>query len=258
MMAAMTKRRSGLPVDAHASRRAIAYRRVSTGDQVTSGLGLEAQTRAIDEHAKRHGLLVVERFSDEGVSGGRPLTDRPQLLAAIQALGDGDTLLVARLDRLSRGEALEQAVIDELVERRGARIISCSGEGTAGDSPTDTFVRHLLRLVARFGRDLIRARTKAALAAKKARGERVGALPYGQTDDERRVLNLIRTQRAGGASLKEAADALNAHGLTTRRGTPWRPQYVASLLKTASGAARPVPSGRRRHSRAALEVIAAH
>jgi DNA invertase Pin-like site-specific DNA recombinase len=251
--AGMSSRRHGLPSDAK-SRRALAYCRVGPNEPSTSVPGVPAQTTAINDYARRHGLLVVERFADEGVGGDTPLAERPQVLAAIRALGAGDTLLVSRLDRLARGDVFEHAVIDELVERRGAQVVSCSGEGAAADNPAGAAVRDLLRLVANFERDLTRARTKAALAAKKARGERVGAVPYGQTEIERRILALIAKRRAAGDSLGKTADELNRRGLTTRRGTPWRPQYIASLVATAKGAAEPAAKRNSRPTRVAPPV----
>lgn len=234
--------------------RVVAYRRVSTTDQAASGLGLDAQLREITAYATRHGLTVATVFTDEGVSGAAPLTERKALLAALQALGPGDTLLVAKLDRLSRGEPLEQAIIDELVARRRAKVVSTSGEGTAGDGPTETLMRGMLQLFARFERDLIRARTTAALQAKKARGERVGTLPYGQTETERRVLAAIEKYRATGLSLQGTADALNRHGFTTRTGSPWRPQYVASILATQRGTRQASVTKGRRAVAAALAL----
>ena len=90
--------------------------------------------------------------------------------------------MIAKLDRLSRG-VIESAVIEELVSRKHARILSAGGEGTERNDPTAHLTRRMLQLVASYERSLIAARTKAALAAKKARGEKIGAEPYSQSDN---------------------------------------------------------------------------
>lgn len=228
--------------------RAITYRRVSTGEQAASGLGLEAQTMALTAYAARQGLQIVGGYADEGVSGAASLGERLGLLGAVEALQSGDVLLVARLDRLSRGDVLEAAMLEELVSRRGARIVSCQGEGTEGeDSPTQLLTRRLLQLVSHYERGLISARTRAALAAKRARGERVGAERYGRDDHERAILAAIHDCRAAGFSLRDTADELNRRGHRTRRGGMWRGQLVASLLATIRGT-RTTARTRRQHA----------
>jgi DNA invertase Pin-like site-specific DNA recombinase len=85
-----------------ASPRAIGYLRVSTEAQAESQLGLEAQQAAIEATATRLGLPLVETFTDSAVSGGLALEHRPALVAALDALGEGDALIVSKRDRLGR------------------------------------------------------------------------------------------------------------------------------------------------------------
>src|SRR4051812_44658006 len=105
--------------------RAIGYRRVSTAEQVGSGLGLDAQQTAIAAAATRVGLPLEETFTDSGLSGGLPLEQRPALLVALDRLGKGDVLIVAKRDRLGR-DVLNVCLIQKLVERKGARIVSAA------------------------------------------------------------------------------------------------------------------------------------
>lgn len=223
--------------------RAIGYRRVSTAEQAGSGLGLEAQQTAITAAAARLGLPLGDTFTDAGVSGGLALEQRPALLAALDALGKGDTLIVAKRDRLGR-DVLNVAMLARLVERKGARILSAAGEGTDDDGPTSVLMRQIVDCFAQYERAIIRARTKAALAAKRARGERVGNVPFGyqlagdghQLEPcaaEQRALGIIRECRAAGYTLRAIADELNRQSVTTRRGGAWRHQYVAGLLAAA-------------------------
>jgi recombinase len=92
-------------------------------------------------------------------------------------------------------------------------------------------------------REAIGERTSAALSAKRARGERAGAIPYGYRlkadkrtltpkEIERRILRLMVECRQAGYSLRDTADELNRKGLTTRAGQPWRFEYVRSAMRT--------------------------
>lgn len=110
---------------------------------------------------------------DAGVSGGLALEHRPALLAALDAIGGGDVLLIAKRDRLGRS-VLNVAMIERLVERKGARIVSAAGEGTDDDGPTSVLMRQIVDSFAQYERAVIRSRTRAAMAAKKRRGERAG------------------------------------------------------------------------------------
>jgi site-specific DNA recombinase len=224
---------------------AIGYRRVSTSEQANSGLGLDAQLTAIVAGAAKFGLRLAATFTDAGVSGGLPLEQRQGLLAALDALGKGDTLIVARRDRLGRS-VLNVAMLARLVERKGARIYSAAGEGTDDDGPTSVLMRQIIDAFAEYERAIIRARTKAALQAKKARGERVGGVPYGSQvgadgralvpqENEQRVLRIFSELRAAGWTLRGIADELNRQGFRTRTDGPWRHQYVWNMAVALEG-----------------------
>jgi DNA invertase Pin-like site-specific DNA recombinase len=230
--------------------RSIGYRRVSTAEQVGSALGLDAQQHAIDATAARLGLTVAATFTDAGVSGGLPLEQRPALLAALDALNRGDVLIVAKRDRLGR-DVLNVAMLERLTERKGARIVSAAGEGTDDDGPTSVLMRQIIDSFAQYERAIIRARTRAALAVKKARGQRVGGVPFGfqvDTDGrsliphagEQRALALIAEQRQAGATFQATADTLNARGFRSRTGRPWSWQSVQARTADAEDKA---PSG---------------
>jgi DNA invertase Pin-like site-specific DNA recombinase len=227
---------------------AIGYVRVSTEQQADSGLGLEAQQSSIAGAALRLGLALTRTFVDAGTSGALAIEDRPVLLDAVAALRRGDVLLVAKRDRLGR-DVIAVAMIERLIAKRGARVISAAGEGTDSDDPTAMLMRRLIDSFAEYERALIAARTRAALAAKRRRGERVsGIIPFGYRlgadgralegeAGEQQTLATIRLLRASGASLRAVATELNRRGLLTRAGTSWRFEYVRSLLRQASAAA---------------------
>lgn len=237
----MTQRRhvTGGRCGEGAAGRALGYRRVSTHEQSQSGLGLDAQAEAITRTASRLGLAVTATFDDLGVSGGLPLEDRPGLLTALDGLRRGDTLIVAKRDRLGRS-VLNVAMIERLVERKGCRVLSCAGEGTDDDGPTSVLMRSIVDAFAQYERAVIRSRTRAALAALKARGCRAGNLPFGYNvaedgrtlvphPEEQRALTRLRDLRAAKLSCRAVATQLNVEGYVTRCGAPWRGQYVWNI-----------------------------
>jgi len=143
------------------AQRAVCYLRVSTARQGASGLGLEAQRAAVQAHATGAGMTVVAEYL-EVESGKRD--DRPQLAAALTACRlHKATLLIAKLDRLSRSVRTLSAIMDSGVE------FACA------DNPhANRLTLHLMAAMAEYERDMISQRTKAALAAAKARGVKLG------------------------------------------------------------------------------------
>jgi DNA invertase Pin-like site-specific DNA recombinase len=222
---------------------AIAYLRVSTDRQVESGLGLEAQRASVTTCAERLGIPLASVLIDGGTSGSLAIEDRPVLLDAVAALKRGDCLLVAKRDRLGR-DVIAVAMIERLVSKRGARIVSAAGEGTDSDDPAGVLMRRLIDSFAEYERALIAARTRSALAAKRQRGERAGFIPYGyHAPDgcrlepfpaEQHTLAIIRARRSAGDSLATIAEHLNGLGARTRAGSAWRFEYVRSLLRRAA------------------------
>jgi len=228
--------------------RAVAYLRVSTDKQVDSGLGLDAQRASVKAAAQRLALTLSSTFVDAGASGSLSLENRSVLMEAVSALKRGDVLLVAKRDRLGR-DVVEVALIERFVTKRGARVISAAGEGTDSDDPAGVLMRRLIDSFAEYERLIIAARTRAALAAKRRRRERVsGAIPYGYAlgrdgralepvTEEQRTLQTVRELRHRGRSFQAIADALNDQGSFTRAGGRWRWQYVCNLVQRPGRAA---------------------
>lgn len=232
-----TNRRSGDP------RIAVAYIRVSTDEQ---RLGPEAQRAAIEAWAARDGITVASWCTDQGVSGAAELADRPGLLAALDALSvvGGGVLVVAKRDRLAR-DVVVAATVERAAALCGARVVTADGTAN-GDTPADAFMRTMLDGAAAYERALIRARTKAALAAKSARGERAGTVPYGyrvgadgvalvENAAERAVLAEVRALRSTGLSMRRIASTLAERGIaSSRTGKPYGKSQVACMLAAAA------------------------
>jgi DNA invertase Pin-like site-specific DNA recombinase len=223
--------------------RLVAYERVSTARQGQSGLGLEAQRKVIGDFAAARGAEVLARFTE--VESGRK-ADRPELLKALHlAKVTGATLVIAKLDRLSRNAAFLLALRDS-----GVRFVAC-------DMPeANDLTVGVMALVAEAEREAISRRTKEALAVAKARGVKLGnpngaaalrragrggaALRATVTANADRfaqdlapVLADIRT--AGHQSLRAIAAELTARGIRTRRGGRWGVGNVKALLERVVG-----------------------
>lgn len=221
--------------------RFIVYQRVSTDEQAESGAGLAGQLDMCRQHAQRCGGSLVGPFADEGVSGAAGLDKRPQLLAAIAELSRGDSLLVAKRDRLGR-DPIAVAMIEAAVRRKGARVVSVAGEGTENDDPTSVLMRRLVDAFAEYERLLIGARTRAAMQAKIRRGHRCGAVRFGydlsadgktliDNPAEQATIRLIRELRSGGASLRSIAETLNGRAVATKEGrASWKHTTVRGIL----------------------------
>lgn len=221
---------------------AIGYVRVSTEDQK---LGPEAQRAAIAAWAQREGVTVAAWATDAGVSGGSDLADRPALVAALSELRThrAGILVVAKRDRLAR-DLYVAATIERAVTNAGASVACAEGAGN-GDSPADAFMRGILDSAAAYERALIRARTKAALGAKRARGERVGSVPYGfrLADDgvrleafeaEQAVIATVQNLRSAGLSLRAVVAHCARAGLTSRSGRPFAKTQVERMTRATS------------------------
>lgn len=225
--------------------RAIAYLRVSTEEQ---RLGPEAQRTTISTWARGQGVAVLAWQLDQGVSGGSDLEDRPGLVAALALLKAerAGWLVVAKRDRLARDVPIAFS-IERAVTMCGARVVSADGVGN-GDGDADSFLRTILDAAAAYERALIRSRTRAALAAKKAQGLRAGEIPFGyQADDQGRLsphpieqatVALVLELHAAGYSQRAIAAECTRRQAWSRAGTPLRQGQVARLLQRARQASR--------------------
>lgn len=215
---------SDTPTTAHV----YGYSRVSTDEQGRSGLGLGAQRSAIDGEAARHGWQVDHR-ADGGVSGSVRPEDRPALGGILAGLGRGDVLVVSKLDRLGRS-ALDVLRLAEQARDQGWRLVLLDlGLDTA--TPVGAFTLAALAAVAQLERDLIAQRTRDAMAAGKARGQRFGR-PVELPDEVRgRIVEL----RAAGLTLQAIADQLTDDGVPTARGGDrWAVSSVQRVLASVA------------------------
>ncbi|MFL5281559.1 MAG: recombinase family protein [Rhodopila sp.] len=218
-----------------ANGRFIAYYRVSTDKQGQSGLGLEAQHAAVTAYLNGGNWKLTAEFTE--VESGKRADNRPKLDEALhQARLTGATLVIAKLDRLSRDATF-------LLSLRDAGV-----DFVAADMPNaNRFTVGIMALVAEHEREMISARTKAALAAAKARGTKLGGDRGGRAPSDatakaakaRRkaadgfaasVAPMMQEMRAAGSSLHQIAAAMTERGIRTPRGGAWTATSVKNAL----------------------------
>lgn len=230
-----------IPGSSSTPRPLVAYLRVSTDKQGKSGLGIEAQRKAVLAFAEVNGYAVIaEHEEHETGKGSDALDRRPQLAAALAAARRlRCAVIVAKLDRLSR----DVAFIAGLMAQRVPFLVAELGEGV------DPFVLHLYAALAEKERALIAARTRAAMAGLKARGVRLGnrtnlaeasAMGAGANRAEAEafaanVRPVIEAVRAAGATSHRAiASELNARRIETARGGAWSAVQVGRIVARTS------------------------
>jgi len=227
--------------------RAIGYVRVSSEDQVGSGISLDLQAEKIRGYAKLHDLELVEVVTDAGLSAKS--LDRPGLTHALARLrsGDADTLVVFKLDRLTRNLGDWSSLIDGYFGERGGKSLASVSESIDTATAGGRMVLNLLMTVAQWERETIVERTRSAMTHKRSKGERLGQVPYGfQLDEDGRTLirdpldmhiyRGIKMRREAGETYRQIAASLNEAGVAAKRGGKWSHSSVAALLRRFSEA----------------------
>lgn len=216
----------------------VAYYRVSTQQQGRSGLGLEAQKQAVDSHLNGGKCQLLKEFVE--IESGKRDDNRPQLQAALaHCRSTGAQLIVAKLDRLSRNVAFISALMDSGVDF------------VAVDFPqANRLTVHILAAVAEHEREMISARTKAALTAAKARGQKLGTDNLTEQGRAKGLRNaekarvakadsfandcppIIAELKAQGHSLRQIASRLSDDNILTSRGkaSTWTATAVSRIL----------------------------
>lgn len=219
---------------------AIGYVRVSTEDQATEGVSLEAQKAKLAAWCMVNDYELSDVFVDAGLSGGRA-DNRPGLQAAIeQACKTKSALIVYSLSRLARSTR-DTIEIGEKLDKAGADLVSLS-EKIDTTSAAGKMVFRMLAVMAEFEKDQISERTKMAMAHKKSKSERVGTIPFGfdllsdgvtlvENESEQATIKTIHELRARGLSLRDIATELSEKNHLTKKGNAkWTHSTVRNIL----------------------------
>lgn len=204
----------------------VAYVRVSTDEQSSSGAGLQAQRQAIEAECKRRGWEIVRVVEDAGFSAKD--LKRPGIQEALRVLkaGDAKALVAAKLDRLSRS-MIDFTGLMATAQKQGWALVAldCAVDTT---TPAGEAMANVLATFAQFERRLISQRTRDALAVKRSQGVRLGR-PVLLPD---RVARRIRREREKGRSLAAIAEGLNRDRVATAQGgKAWYPATVRAVLQ---------------------------
>jgi site-specific DNA recombinase len=225
--------------------KALGYIRCSTAEQAVEGLSLQAQRSRITAWCEATGAELTDVIEDAGVSGTRPLANRPggtrvaSLLVARQP--DVDTVIVARLDRLGR-DAAETLHCLRQFAKGSLGLVSVADRIDLG-TPQGRAMAQMSAVFAELERALIAQRTADALAELRSRRQVYGAIPFGWSragdrlvpdEGEQRILARMKRLRTRGLSYDRIARSLNGSDVPAKRGGIWHAMAVRSVLLTAT------------------------
>lgn len=234
-----------MPSGADSPTRIAAYLRCSTSEQATDGMSLDAQEARIRAWAEAVGAEVVEVITDAGVSGSKPLGSRvggARIAALLEARKpEVDAVAVLRLDRLGRDAAESLTLLRRFRTSRMGFVSVADRLDLA--TPQGRAMAGVTAVFAELERSLIAQRTTDALVELRAQGRPWNHAPFGWTaqsgrlvaeDTEQATLTRIRELRAAGLSYQRIAAILDEEGRRTKRGGPWQPMSVRSVIRSAA------------------------
>jgi DNA invertase Pin-like site-specific DNA recombinase len=221
---------------------AIGYLRVSTEEQSTHGVSLEAQAAKIRAWCLANDATLVAVYRDEGISGHKGRDARPGLQAALQhACRLHGSLVFYSLSRFARNTK-ETLALAEYLNAQQADLVSLS-EKLDTTSAAGKVLFRILAALAEFERDQVIERTKMAMAYKRAKGQRISRhLPYGYQlapdgiavvpeDAEQLIVTAARRYAQAGLGLREIARRLAQEGHLSRTGSPFQPKTIKAMLR---------------------------
>lgn len=222
--------------------RVIGYVRVSTDEQASQGVSIAAQTEKVRGYCSLYDLELVELVDDPGASA--KTLARPGLERALAQLrrGEADGIVVAKLDRLTRSVVDMAALVTDYFGERAGKSLFSVADAIDTRTAAGRMVLNILASVSQWERETIGERTRDALRHKRTVGEVYGPTPLGYSVVDGRLVEVAAEMRAvaevrrlaqTGASVRAICAALDAGGYRTKRGGPWRPSSVQSILRRA-------------------------
>jgi putative DNA-invertase from lambdoid prophage Rac len=204
--------------------RCYGYARVSTLHQADEGESLDVQQRVIAGYATMHDLTIAQTFIERGVSGSKPLGDRPQGSALLGILRPGDTVITPKLDRMFRS-ALDALEVLGRLKKRGIGLHMIDLGGDVIDNGISKLVFTILSAVAEAERDRTRERITEVKRDQRRRGRYLGGIPpFGYevgTDGAlvpipgmQNAITRMKRMRKQGKSLRTIAEAFTRRGVT--------------------------------------------
>jgi DNA invertase Pin-like site-specific DNA recombinase len=243
--------------EAASRNRVIGYIRVSTDQQASEGVSLDAQREKIRAYCMALDLELVEICADNGYSA--KTIERPGLNEALGRLrsGEADILLVAKLDRLTRSVKDLGQLVDTYFLPGRYSLLSI-GDSIDTRTASGRLVLNVLASVAQWEREAISERTSEALRHLKAQGVHIGATAYGAmrlphpdkngrrpivaVAEHAQIITRMQLLRKAGNTLSSICAQLNQEGIPSPRGGQWQPTVVRTILRRANG--EPPPTAR--------------
>jgi DNA invertase Pin-like site-specific DNA recombinase len=234
------------PISPSSQIRAILYIRVSTDEQADHGVSLAAQEAKLRAYCELRGLDVAAVVIDAGVSAGKPLASREggkRVLDLVQRK-QVQAVVAYKLDRLFRNCADCLMTTEQWDKKSVAlHLVDLGGQTLDTSSAMGRFFLTVMAGAAELERGLVIERTTAAMAHKKAIGQRVGDIPYGYelADDgitllphegEQALIDAVREARRRGLAQRAIVAELTRQGFTTRKGTAIQLTQVQRILRT--------------------------
>ena len=218
--------------------RAVTYARVSTAEQVETGVSLSSQAAVLESRCASVGWTVVERIIEPGFSAKN--LNRPGVQRLMKLVRDKevDVVVCTRLDRLFRSSIDCQPCLKQM-RSYGMEFCSVS-EQIDTTSAVGLLFLQLLSSLAEFERNQLSERTSLALQFKASQGYRIGAVPFGHDEiedgrlipngEEQAVIEMIGELRREGLGYRRICDALNQRGIRAKRSI-WWPKTVRAVCK---------------------------
>ena len=229
------------------AKRVSGYIRVSSMTQ-TDGSSLDVQKAQIEAYCALKGFELVNVYCDAAVSGGKPISGRPEgskLMASIEN-GEIQAMIICKLDRGFRNTIDCLQTVDALDKLNVAlHIVDMGGSSVDSQSPMGRFMLTVLAAAAELERGQIRQRCESGRNQHKAENKRVGEIPFGYELDsdgetlvevprEQEALQIMRTLKAQGQTVRQIAHELNSRGFTTKKGKEWTAGTTWNILKVAA------------------------
>jgi DNA invertase Pin-like site-specific DNA recombinase len=254
-------------------KRAVLYLRLSVSKD--ESVSIANQNQQLQSLAAREGWKVVETFTDDGLSGGKP---RANALKALKMLSDNDADVIAvyKFDRWSRMGARAVADLQDVLEARSAQgsdaLFVALSDGLRSDTPTWEVQVALMAALGKTEREMIRSRVKAARDYQRQTRRHSGVPPYGYRPvphpsgqgraleidpDEATVVRRMADQVLAGATSYAVAKSLNADGVHPRRAATWSAATVADILRRDSLLGYMTHRGTEKNSRASRPLLGA-
>lgn len=224
--------------------KAFLYLRVSTPGQI-DGYGFDRQEEACKDFARKAGYEIAGVFREEGISGTKDETERPafqEMMTAILANGV-KTVLVESMDRLARELRIQETLLIYLASKGVDLISARTGENVTEAIQGDPLRKALIQMQGVFAEleknQLARRLRKGREKVKQEKGKCEGRKPYGETQEERHIIQRIRAMRrrrrngTPGMTLQEIADRLNSEGIKTKDGKTWTPVQIFNVVGKA-------------------------